>query len=132
MRPLTVLGLLLLVMAAGCSGESGSDRDASGGAVSETTSVSSAPSERYISQADLGDAWPLTVPGGMLRCEGPGAVSFMSDEGIVYAVNGTAVAWSRANNLAWSDIDLISALDPNVAGRKINRGPLINDGLALC
>jgi hypothetical protein len=121
MRCVALLGVLLAVAAAGCSG---------GDEVAATTTTR-APVDRSISSADLGDAWPLTVSGGTLRCEGPGAVSFITDEGIVYAVNGTGTAWSRANNLAWSDIDTIHSQDPSTGG-KAKLGRLIAAGLRLC
>ena len=124
-RPLAVLGMFLVLAATGCSG--GSDK---GG--SEATTAARAPVERYISSAELGEAWPLTVSGGMLRCEGPGAVSFMTDEGIIYALNGTATTWSRTNNLAWKDVELIRADDLAVSGRKIKLAQLISAGLVLC
>jgi hypothetical protein len=124
MRSLTVLCLLILVATAGCSGGSQQSEVA-------TTTTASSPVERSVSSADLGDAWPLTVPGGTLRCEGPGAVSFTSDEGIVYAVNGTATAWSRTNNLAWSDVGSIQADDP-AGARRMKLGPLIAAGVQLC
>src|SRR4051812_3265314 len=125
MRSVTVLCVLLAVATAGCSG--GSQRSE----VATTTTTASVPVERNVSSADLGDAWPLTVPGGTLRCEGPGAVSFMTDEGIVYAVNGTATAWSRTNNLAWSEVGSIQADDP-AGGQKMKLGPLIAAGVRLC
>jgi len=125
MRSVVVLGVLLVFAAAGCSG-------GSGGGEAGTTTTTSAPAERNISSADLGKAWPLTVPGGTLRCGGPGAVSFETDEGIVYAVNGTGTAWSRTNNLAWSDIGSIQADDPSASGRKLKLAPLIAAGLRLC
>ena len=118
----TALFVLLAVATAGCSvGGSQQSKVA-------TTTTASVPVERTVSSAELGDAWPLTVPGGTLRCEGPGAVSFISDEGIVYAVNGTATAWSRTNNLAWSEIDSLRADDP-AAGQKLKLGPLIAAGV---
>ena len=77
------------------------------------------------------DAWPLTIPGGMLRCEGRGAVSIQSDEGIIYAVNAVGKAWSQTNNLGWSDVALLQA-DDTAAGGKMKLGPLIAAGLRLC
>ena len=85
-----------------------------------------------MSQADYGDKWPLMLDVGTLRCEGPGAVSIMSGEGIIYSVNDTAKRWSRTNNLAWEDIDALWASDPSAEGRKMKLEPLIADGLALC
>jgi hypothetical protein len=42
----------------------------------------------YISRADFGQQWPLTVADGVLSCQN-GAVTFASG-GVVYGVNGTA------------------------------------------
>ena len=120
-------GLLVALLAAGCSGGYGSDDGSA-----STTTAASVPVERVISQSELEDAWPLTVPGGMLRCEGPGAVSFTTDEGITYAVNATAVRWSTANNLSWSDVRDIRAPDPNGSSRMLALGPLVAKGRALC
>jgi hypothetical protein len=125
MRSVALLGVLVVLMAAGCGGSDG-------GEASPTTTQAPAPVSRYVSSADLGEAWPLAVSGGTLRCEGRGAVSFETDEGIVYAVNPTATAWSRSNNLGWSDVGLIQADDPATAGRKMYLGRLIATGLRLC
>ena len=124
MRSLAVLGALLVLASTGCSGGSDDDEAA-------TTTAARPPVERYISSSELGKAWPLTVPGGTLRCEGPGAVSFVADEGIVYAVNGTGVEWSRTNNLAWNDIVSLRAEDVS-GGGKMALKPLIDAGLRLC
>ena len=117
--------MLLTVAVTGCSGGSGGDEVAA-------TTTTSAPVERNVSSAALGGAWPLTVPGGTLSCQGPGAVSFETDEGIVYAVNPAGVSWSERNNLAWSDVAEIQADDPGAAGRKMKLAPLIAAGLRLC
>ena len=120
-------GLVLLsaLLLAGCGSKSDS-------ATTPATSTLSPPVEAYVSGGDLGDEWPLTVPGGTLRCEGPGAVSFQADEGIIYAVNATGKAWSRTNNLAWRDVELIQAPDPNSSGQSRSLSTLIARGVALC
>ena len=125
MRSAAFLCVLLAVAAAGCGG-GGSDGDGAA-----TTTTARVPVERSVSSADLGRAWPLAVSGGTLRCEGPGAVSFMTDEGIVYAVNVTATEWSRTNNLSWSEVGEIQAEDPATGG-KMKLAPLIALGLRLC
>ena len=125
MRTFGAFCLLVVLLVAGCG--SGSDDGST-----STTTASPVPVERTISQSELGDAWPLTVPGGTLFCVGPGAVSFMTDEGIIYAVNATAVRWSTTNNLSWSDVAEIRAPDPASSGRMLALGPLVAKGLALC
>ena len=119
---LVVFAALLL---AGCGSKSDS-------ATTAATSTLSPPVEAYVSGGDLGEDWPLTVPGGTLRCEGPGAVSFQADEGIIYAVNATGKAWSRTNNLAWRDVELIQAPDPSAPGKFRSADALIARGVALC
>jgi hypothetical protein len=79
----------------------------------------------YVSRAELGDAWPLTVDDGVLACR-DGSVTFTAG-GNSYAVNGTA---KTATSLP--DIDAIWADDPSTPGLKINIAPLIERGLALC
>jgi hypothetical protein len=125
MRPLALLGLFLLLATAGCGGSGGDE------AATTTTAAPRPPVERYVSSDDLGDAWPLTVSNGTLACQGKGAVSFTTDEGIVYAVNANGVAWSQTNNLGWNDIDTIQG-DDVIAGGKMKLGPLTAVGLRLC
>ncbi len=79
-----------------------------------------------VSAEEFGAEWPLTVPAGELRCEDGSSVTFTHD-GTTYAVNGTARGTGR-----WPDIDPIWAPDPGVEGLKVNIGPLIDRGLALC
>jgi hypothetical protein len=89
-----------------------------------------AANERSVSRADYGSAWPLTVESGTLRCEEAGAVTFTSDDGATYWVNGTA--GNEAEARGWKNIRPIWADDPTAEGLKISIGPLIDDGLALC
>lgn len=77
-----------------------------------------------VARSDFGNAWPLTVGGGTLRCTGAGAVTFEA-EGTVYEVNGLA----GTQNLG-ADIDPI--WEDAGHGLKKNIGPLINRGLKLC
>jgi hypothetical protein len=48
-----------------------------------------------IRAADLGDAWPLTVDRGVLRCEVGSHVVFRTMDGTDYAVNGSAKGTRR-------------------------------------
>src|SRR5262245_42302528 len=71
-------------------------------ACSSGSSGSSRPPARprgFVSSAELGDKWPLTVTEGVLECKRlpvkvgtvtPMAVTFKTMDGQVYAVNGTA------------------------------------------
>ena len=78
-----------------------------------------------ISRADLGAAWPLTVDSGSLRCEPPGAVIFTAN-GTDYAVNGAATS------KGYADIGPIWADNPDPAIPKMDIGPLLDRGLAMC
>jgi hypothetical protein len=58
----------------------------------------SSPPPGYVSRAEFGDKWPLTVEEGVLECGVlpttlqvvPKAVTFKTNDGRVFAVNGTA------------------------------------------
>jgi Protein of unknown function (DUF2511) len=86
----------------------------------------------FLSRADFGTRWPLTVEAGVVSCEphsgGLGSVIFMDPEGKRYAVNGTAMA----HYPQLPEIDRIWAPDATNPGAKINIGPVIDRGLALC
>lgn len=77
----------------------------------------------YVTRSMLGDAWPLTVEEGVLRCEPPGAIIFETG-GVDYGVNGLAADFA--------DLDPIWAADPSGVSPKKNIGPLIERGQALC
>lgn len=80
----------------------------------------------YVSRADLGDAWPLTVESAVVECL-PGRVLVVRAEGVTYALNGTAK--DRGN---YADIDPIWRDNPSIEGLKISLQPLLDRGLASC
>lgn len=82
-----------------------------------------------VSQAEMGDAWPLTVDQGELRCEGSAWVTFTSGDQ-VYAVNGSARG--HAAKAGWLDVQSIWRSNPAAPGLKITITPLIDKGLTLC
>lgn len=81
-----------------------------------------------ISRESMGDKWPLTVDSGVVACDGTstyGAVTFTAN-GVTYGVNGAALQQGLPKiDPIWSD-------DPSIPGTKINIGPIIDAGLALC
>lgn len=81
---------------------------------------------QQVTSEDYGNAWPLTVDEGTLRCEPAGQVVFTAPDGTEYAVNG------MADTAGYADIDPIWAgsRDPGIP--KMSMGPLIDDGLAMC
>ncbi|KLO45365.1 hypothetical protein ABH37_00790 [Mycobacterium haemophilum] len=85
----------------------------------------------FVSEATWTDGpWPLTVSEGTLACHPLGAhlgrVTFTSG-GTTYWVNGTAKAAHK-----YADLDDIWRDNPDIPGTKINIGPLLDRGLALC
>jgi len=90
--------------------------------------------EGFVSKEDLRTKWPLTVKAGLLTCEATEAgglelqiVTFIAPEGDQYALNGTAQSQTDlpAIDPIWKD-------DALVEGVKLNIGPLVDAGLALC
>lgn len=83
-----------------------------------------------VTATDYGDAWPFTVDSGTIRCIDDSVVFVTS--GTIYAVNG--FARTRMEAEGWTDITEsdIWAANPEIPGTKINIGPIIDDGLALC
>ena len=106
------LALILLVLAAlgsGCGADKSADQ-----------SADVRRPEGYISRAQLGKAWPLTVKDGVLHCEGLGALGALTFEtnGRVYAVN------EAAKQNGTPPIDLILA-------RRVLQIPGLKGGLPL-
>ena len=79
----------------------------------------------HVTRATFDGTWPLTVDSGTLRCEGAGAVTFTTEDGTTYAVNGLALGMHT-----YPDIDAIWADAPDTP--KVFIGDLIQAGLALC
>lgn len=91
-----------------------------------------------ISKGEMGKEWPLKVDAGVLDCTIVGRLSggdpiatvTFTAKGKTYAVNG--IAKGHAKKHGWRDVDEIWKKDPVAPGLKINIGPLISRGLALC
>lgn len=75
------------------------------------------------------DPWPFSVDTGLLKCDGD-AVTFGTDDGTVYAVNGTALGIQEERG--WADAEAIWLDNTTIAGTKINIGEIIDLGLSLC
>ena len=99
-----------------------------------------------IHESDFGKEWPFTVPDGVLRCSGANDVTFIS-QGTEYAVNASAQSkyanidpiWKfdmpRNEEMAKAMVEAFNmtieeAREENKS--KINIGPIIDAGLALC
>jgi hypothetical protein len=85
--------------------------------------------ERTVTRAEMGEAWPLTVDEGTLRCDGAKGVGAATIEvdGEVYALNGTAKSRKAGVNLT-----PVWAKDPTIPGAYKPIGPLIQEALKLC
>lgn len=92
------------------------------------------PRRVFVSAHELGEErWPLTVPRGWLECVPPYAVTFETKEGDVYAVNGIAVSAKNPDGTKrYWDIDPIWKENPDPRVPKVNLGPLIETGNAMC
>lgn len=103
------------------------DVPAATSAPEDTEAPESAP-PGMVSRESMGDEWPLTVDSGVLACDGKdgfGSVTFTVD-GTTYGVNGIAMGQGLpAMDPIWAD-------DPATPGLKMNMGPIIDAGLALC
>jgi hypothetical protein len=74
------------------------------------------PVGRQVTRAEFGDAWPLTIESGTLRCQGSDAVTFETG-GRTYDVSGAAAIvgggfgepsdpiWARDANGALKDLE---------------------------
>jgi hypothetical protein len=99
----------LLLLAAGCGGDKG----------------------KAVSQAEFGEAWPLTVLSGRVSCVhfagGPQIVTFISHDRKEYALNITAKDSGK-----FFPIEGISKPNPTNPSAKKNIGVLIDEALKLC
>ena len=80
---------------------------------------------------DYGVEWPWIVSQGVLRCEFPYVVTFTTEEGITYSLNGPAR--ERAEERGWvNDLSPIWMDDPTRPRTKIATRTLTEDGEAIC
>lgn len=112
-------------------------------ATSTAEATSSArPRSRVIRQRDFGDDWPFTVDGGVVTCRGHavgvGVVRFITN-GTVYSING-ATKLTGSNDFPpvdaamadSADIKEIWAANPAIPGLRMDLGPVLDRGLAMC
>lgn len=110
--------------------------------------------ERRLTKAEFGNAWPLSVDEGIVKCLpfGAGAVVFEAD-GKTYAVNGIAKGLAKergflAIDSIWLEDPQFRAMAEEVAASqqrpleevlksmgppsRISIGPVLDSGVALC
>jgi hypothetical protein len=80
----------------------------------------------WVSQDDLGDDWPLTVPNGRIECRDGLHIVIRTDRGL-YPLNGSAASSGRYHDLIdiWRD-------HPDVDGMRVSLAPLLEIGRELC
>lgn len=84
--------------------------------------------EGHVTRKEMGKQWPLTVDEGTLACDGEngvGAVTFTTEDGKEYAVNGTA------KSQGYDAIEPIWAKGEGAIPKK-DLTPLVDRGLKLC
>lgn len=93
----------------------------------------SAPPRGFVSHAMLGEAWPLTVESGTLRCIDKTMVIIDAADGTTYAVNGTALGAKKASaDRRWPDVKQLAVPIEGSPGAIKDLTPLLRAGLALC
>lgn len=107
------------------------------------SSTESDGSQKFVSRSMFGDKWPLTIDKGTLKCLDYGGVVFITEDGRIYGVNGTAKTYGKTAGYSdiediWAD-DLVtkkSLMEVGVseedATSKISIGPILDEGLKLC
>ena len=93
------------------------------------------PPRGLLRAAELGDAWPFTVPEGVVSCvgrDGLGFAIFTAPDGTRYALNGAAKSRDVMSRLNLHDVAPIWRSNPDVPGLKVNIGPAIDAALKLC
>lgn len=81
----------------------------------------------YIGQDTIGDAWPLTIPSGVIVCD-RSAILLRAPDDHLYAVNGTAIGQARAKG--WRDIHELAIDTGNGTIKSLQ--PLLDLGTTLC
>ncbi len=98
--------------------------------VPESTAEPTSAPAGFVRAEDYGDAWPLTVPSGIVDCEDDYAYTFEAD-GTIYAINGAAEL--RPYN--YLDIRSIWRDNPDtslVAPPKVSLSPLFLKAEEMC
>ncbi len=86
---------------------------------------------KLIDAESYGEAWPFTFEEAHLQCY-PGKAVVVSDAetGRSYPLNGPAT--SKAGQLGLEPLEQVWLDNPTIPGTKVNVGPVIQEGLALC
>ncbi len=84
-----------------------------------------------VTQAEYGAKWPFTVEKVELLCqEGPPSALVRSEDGKIYALNGSAR--SRASKNGWLDGQSITKPDVSFPGIKMDYSEITVRAMKLC
>ncbi|MEW5698680.1 DUF2511 domain-containing protein [Pseudomonas synxantha] len=84
-----------------------------------------------VTQAEYGAKWPFTVEKVELLCqEGPPSALVRSEDGRIYALNGSAR--SRASKNGWLDGQSITKPDVSFPGIKMDYSEITVRAMKLC
>lgn len=83
-----------------------------------------------VTEADLGAAWPLTVPAVELACEGDPPAALAKVDGKLYALNGSAR--TAAKDKGWLDGMTLAKPNPDMPEIPMDLTPLVERAQALC
>ncbi|MBS0880156.1 DUF2511 domain-containing protein [Pantoea sp. JGM49] len=101
--------------------------------LSFSTLASAAEKSKELDGSSYGDAWPLTFTSAKVSCVNRLYVfvyNTATDER--YPVNGTAKNAVRSGKLEGSDIDEVWRKSNQGNGQRVNIGPILDEGFALC
>lgn len=84
-----------------------------------------------FNKQNYGQEWPFKVDEIEIYCAGYKEIYGKTNDGKIYALNGSAKGASR-DNLSINNIEEIWLEDPNFAGLKIPYSYFITEGLKLC
>lgn len=101
--------------------------------LSFSTLATAAEKSKELNGLSYGDAWPLTFTSAKVACVNRLYVfvyNTSTDER--YPVNGTAKNAVKSGKLEGSDINEVWKNSPKGNGQKINIGPVLDEGFALC
>lgn len=89
------------------------------------------PTDATVSSTDMAGQWPLTVGSGVVGCERGIAIKFMAG-GKTYALNGSAMGYSKKMGFGWHPVAAIWRDNPDIPGTKVPLSALIAKGQSLC
>ena len=92
--------------------------------------ISTKKNEKYVSEKDFGQEWPLTVPNGYVECK-RGYMALFRFRNTTYALNGSARSYAKRYG-EYEEIDSIWKDNPEIKGTKMDIGVLINEANKLC